>query len=416
MKALVAALAVILVFLTGCQPVPHAVLQVWDTFAEKGQDVAMDGLVTRFMKTYPTIDVYRSVRTFDQIRATFPEALTSEDAPDVFTYDNGPSYAARLAKANLLLPLDEAYVTMGWNDRLLPWTKERTVFAGTTYGIGNEIEYLGVFYNKALFAKLGAKPPTTYQEFLHVCEVAKAAGYTALEFADGPKWPAYHQFSVLANGVLGCSTLEGLLSGKQSWDQPAVAEVIDLAFVRPQRARYFPADAVTASYEKGTAVFAQGRAAMFVTGTWIISELKSSVKDFDVGFFPFPSVEGKPAVLAGGLGSGYYISARTKVAEQAKLFLDFLFSAENGRVWLEDMDINPPLAVDTDRLNLSPLLKEALKTSKSVATGYNIDVLAGPEFNKVQAEGFAAVLMGTVSPETQARNLQAAWAKDQAGL
>ena len=41
--------------------------------------------------------------------------------------------------------------------------------------------------------------------------------------------------------------------------------------------------------------------------------------------------------------------------------------------------------------------------------GYNVDVLAPPEFNDAMQNGFQAILAGDKTPEQQAADLQAAW-------
>ena len=41
--------------------------------------------------------------------------------------------------------------------------------------------------------------------------------------------------------------------------------------------------------------------------------------------------------------------------------------------------------------------------------GYNVDVLAPPEFNDMMQNGFQAILAGDKTPEQQAADLQAAW-------
>ena len=41
--------------------------------------------------------------------------------------------------------------------------------------------------------------------------------------------------------------------------------------------------------------------------------------------------------------------------------------------------------------------------------GYNVDVLAPPEFNDMMPNGFQAILAGDKTAEQQAADLQAAW-------
>ncbi|MCD6033863.1 MAG: hypothetical protein K0S78_6049, partial [Thermomicrobiales bacterium] len=44
-----------------------------------------------------------------------------------------------------------------------------------------------------------------------------------------------------------------------------------------------------------------------------------------------------------------------------------------------------------------------------VQFGYNVDVLAPPEFNEMMLSGFQAILVGDKTPEQQATDLEAAW-------
>ena len=46
--------------------------------------------------------------------------------------------------------------------------------------------------------------------------------------------------------------------------------------------------------------------------------------------------------------------------------------------------------------------------------GYNVDVLAPPEFNDMMLNGFQAILAGDKTPEQQAADLQAAWEEGMA--
>ena len=90
-----------------------------------------------------------------------------------------------------------------------------------------------------------------------------------------------------------------------------------------------------------------------------------------------------------------------------------MFSEEGGKIWLEDMSIIPSFAVPTTDLNLTPLMKFAVNAVTTVPLGYNIDVLAGDNFNTAQGDGYQAVLLGLKTPEQLAEELQAAWLADK---
>ena len=389
------------------------VLRVWDTFTEEGQSAGMDKMIEQFQATHPNIKIQRDAQTIDDLRPVVQTALGAGNGPDIIYYDSGPGYAGVLADAGLLLPLDDAYAEKGWTDRIYGWTKDRVTFDGKTYGIGNELEFIGVYYNKNIFTELGVSEPTTYEEFLQICDKAEAAGYTPIAFADGPKWPAYHQFSIMANNIAGQEKLDSILFGDGSWNDPDIVKAIKTFFVDMNQAGYFLKDTTAITYEDGNAVFYNGQAAMDITGTWLLSEMSNNATDFEVGFFFFPSIDGKPVMPPGGMGSGYFVNAKTQYPEEAVEFLDFMFSEEGGKIWLEDLSIIPSIAVPTADLNLTPLMKFAVNAVTTVPLGYNIDVLAGDNFNTAQGDGYQAVLLGLKTPEQLAEELQAAWLADK---
>lgn len=388
-------------------------LHVWDTFTEEGQSAGMDKMIAKFQETHPNVEFQRDAQSIDNLRPVVQTALGAENGPDIIYYDTGPGYAGVLSEAGLLLPLDDAYAEKGWNDRIFDWTKERVTFGGKAYGIGNELEFIGVYYNKNIFSELGVSEPKTFEEFIDICDKAKAAGYTPIAFADGPKWPAYHQFSIMANNIAGKEKLDQILYGDGSWNDPDIIEAVQTFFVDLNQAGYFLKDTTAISYEDGNAIFYSGQAAMDITGTWLLSEMSNNAKDFEVGFFFFPSIDGNPVMPPGGMGSGYFVNAKTQYPTEAIEFLDFMFSEEGGKIWLEDLSIIPPITVPTADLNLSPLMKFAVDAVTTVPLGYNIDVLAGDNFNTVQGDGYQAVLLDLKTPQQLVEELQTAWEADK---
>ena len=258
-----------------------------------------------------------------------------------------------------------------------------------------------------IFEELELEVPTTYDEFTAVCDALLAAGYIPIAFADSPGWEAYHQFSIFANNLAGKEMMEEALFGEGRWDDPVFVEAIQLFFVDMNQAGYFIPDTTAVSYDDGNALFYNGLAAMHMTGTWLISDIVENMPDANVGFFFFPSIHGSEVLPPGGLGSIYYISSATAHPDEAIAFLDFLFDPANARVWMEDMNKVPPYAVDPTDFELSELLKFAVQALAEVELGYNIDVLTPASFNQTMLNGFQGVLLGQMTPEEVAAQLQA---------
>ncbi len=154
---------------------------------------------------------------------------------------------------------------------------------------------------------------------------------------------------------------------------------------------------------------------MAPTGTWLVSTIVESVQDFEVGIFPFPSIDGSGIAPPAGVGSGLFVAKNAKEPEGAIAFIDYLQQESTARMLMERLNSIPAFPVNTDGLDVSDLFKLVLEDlseqGQAESFGYNIDVLAPANFNEVMFSGFQEVLNETRSAEEQAQALQAAWAK-----
>jgi raffinose/stachyose/melibiose transport system substrate-binding protein len=381
-------------------------LRVWDTFHAAGMNEGMDQLIAEFEAQNPDIDVVRDVQTPDDLRPIIQTALASGTGPDVFYFGTGPGFAGILADANLLMPLDEAYASQGW-DHIYPWTKDNTTFDGKVYGIGNEIEFYGAYYNKQMFEQLGLKVPQTYEEFLALCEALKQAGKIPIAFANQGGWPAYHLFSVWANNFAGKEKMDELLFDSGSWDDPDIIAAIEEFFVNFRDKGYLIPETNAVAYADAQNLFVAEQAGMHISGTWALNGLLDRNPAFDIGWFFIPSPKGT-TVPPAGLGSGFFVSANTKVPDAAVRYLDFLYDPSHGRTWVETMYVIPPFDVDTTGFNTPATFQEFVGASSQYDMGYNIDVQTPEVFNQAMNNGFQAVLLGQKTPAQQAADLQAA--------
>jgi len=94
-------------------------LHMWDTWSDESQNAGMDEMVGKFQEINPNIEIVREVYRSTDLETLLPTALASDTGPDIMYYDSGPGYAGILAKAGLLLDLDEAYEENGWMERLV---------------------------------------------------------------------------------------------------------------------------------------------------------------------------------------------------------------------------------------------------------------------------------------------------------
>ena len=196
------------------------------------------------------------------------------------------------------------------------------------YGVQIAPWVVGFFYNKDLFAQAGVtEAPTTWTEFMEVCEKLKAAGINAITCDD-----AY--MTLIPNNYLarlvGSDTIKAMSAdaADPAWQSEQVAQAFQaMEALSP----YMSPQTATNKYPAGQQEFALGDAAMYLNASWMPSEVAETAgDDFPWGFFAFPVVEG------GVEGAGYTSVGGVPLAvysespnpEAAKEFLRYVLSKE----------------------------------------------------------------------------------------
>jgi raffinose/stachyose/melibiose transport system substrate-binding protein len=365
--------------------------------------------VNRFEEQHPQYTLEREAIKSDEIRKVIQSRLRSDEPPDVFTYDTGPGFGGVLAEAGLLLPLEDAYQQRGWG--IYEWAKQRATYNGTVYGVPDQVEEIIVYYNKDLMPEV----PKTVDELRQIANELKGQGIIPFAFGNQEQWPAGHLFSIGVSNVLGREGLDDILYANGRWDIPEVEEAINLLFREFVESGYYPEGPNSLGSDGANALFYTGEAAMNPTGTWLVPEIVQTVQDFEVGFFPFPSIEGSGISPPAGLGSGLFVAKKASTPQGAIDFIDYLLEESTSRLAIETLNVIPAQPVNPQGLEVPELFKEVLEdlstTPEAQSFGYNIDVLAPQSFNEVMFNGFQEVLNGTRSPVEQAAALQNAWAR-----
>jgi raffinose/stachyose/melibiose transport system substrate-binding protein len=365
--------------------------------------------VDRFEEQHPKYSVEREAVPIENQRDVIQTRLQSNEPPDVFSYDTGPGFGGVLAEAGLLRSLEEAYKQNNWD--IYDWAKQRVTYNGTLYGVPNLVQEVIVYYNRDLVPEV----PTTVDELRQISDELKGQGKVPLAFGDQEQWPAGHLFSIAASNMLGREGLDNIFYGDGRWDTPEVVAAIDLMFRDFVQSGYYPDGVNALTYDDTNSLFFSGEAAMNPTGTWLVPTIDESVQDFDVGFFPFPSIDGSSTSPPAGLGGGWFVAKNAKDPEGALTWLNYMLEESTARLGIERLNAIPAFPVNTEGLQVSELFKLVLddlsESPQAEAFGYNIDVLAPQNFNEVMFSGFQEVINGSRSPEEQAAALQDAWAE-----
>ncbi|MDO4549284.1 MAG: extracellular solute-binding protein, partial [Clostridia bacterium] len=311
-------------------------------------------------------------------------ALTSGSGPDIVYLDCGPGYMGVMANSGLLMPLDEAAEKYGWGEKLAGWGLEAATYNGTLYGIACEYEMLCCFYNKAIFEQIGATVPTTYDEFLQVCQKAKDAGITAIVLDDMDQWPGFHYESLFMGAFGGPDMLQGIIDKtlEGGFNQPELAAGLD-ALASLVKEGYTTPYPNAISHDDALRDFYSGGGAMYFTGTWACDEMTANMGE-NVGLFILPSANPDiPTTPPVGVGSGMQVSAATQHPDEVFDLLDYMYDGETGaKTWMERSATITPADVDTSDMVIIPLFQQVLDIAENTdAYNKNLDVLMPQNVN-----------------------------------
>jgi multiple sugar transport system substrate-binding protein len=225
----------------------------------------------------------------ETFRTQLPTYLTSANPPDVLTWYAG-SVANHYAEKDLLLDLSDVWRSMG--DYPASLKKLSTDAAGRQVFVPTDYYWWGMFYRKSKFAEWGVAEPTTWDDFLQLCDTLKGKGVAPIGLGAGgdTPWVASAWFDYLDIRINGAPYHRELLAGKHRFDDPEVREV----FTRWKTILpYFDPRGTAIPFQDATTSLLQGRTGMMLIGTFFADAAPKDALD-DIDFFRFPSID--PAV------------------------------------------------------------------------------------------------------------------------
>lgn len=167
-----------------------------------------------------------------------------------------------------------------------------------------------------------------------------------------------------------------------------------------------------------TTFLVNNMAAMMYSGTHMFSQIEAASPDFEIGWFPIPSPDGKMRLVGGGGISGLAISAEAakdpnkKAAAEA--FIKFFFEPENYKVYCEKLSA-VPVTVEEPDMNVSDVLLEVIDATNEadeLAPMWNSrsgNNELPPDFRNFTYKTLIEVLQGTRNIDSACEELNKTW-------
>ena len=306
------------------------IVRFWNGFT--GPDgKTMERMVAQFRTANPDLAVSMQIIPWGTYYDKLTLSLAFGGAPDLFVCHAGrlPEFASFGA----LRPLTDLYAAAGdaaSEAKFAPVPWHATFYKSAQYALPLDVHPQGLYYNTELFERAGivdaagkAKPPVTWNEFLHAAQALTRTGKDGQEWGFVLTWQRTNYMTFLAQfggAILSPDGKQGAMGSPQS--------VAALTRMRDLITRYKVAprpEGIDAWLN-----FRQGKVGMALEGIYMLSGLQEQ-KGLRFAGAPAPHFGEKPGVWGGSHLLALPRGATTEAANAAWRLARFL--SDTSIVW-----------------------------------------------------------------------------------
>lgn len=263
-----------------------------------------------------------------------------------------------------------------------------------------------VYYNKDVFKQAGVEVPTTWEDFLMVCKTLQSKGITPLANGLADEWDILETFflGALPNYVGGATERMKYESGEKKLN--------DANFVKAYQgmkdvAQYCPKGFESVTYNDSQVLFATGKAAMFVDGSWSVGTYTDST--FDWGIFAIPAPRGMETRITFHPDMAITMNTKTAHSAEAKAFLSWLCTPEGAATASKYLPagffpmINASIKIEMPQANEFLALNNGRETDARFVWPVLLDLYAPMN------QAVIKVMKGEITPQQAADSVEAAY-------
>lgn len=212
---------------------------------------------------------------------------------------------------------------------------EYGTYPGRLSALPYSLAAAGVIYNKEIFDEHGLSVPTTWTEFVDICEELQSAEVTPIYATDRDTWTIWQG---LFDYSVGSSVNTGEFFSRMQELGTDVGPDSEVSFEKTlaepmERAKtisnFFNPDHPVRGYADGNLAFGQGGAAMYLQGPWALGEIALVNADLDVGTFALPvSEDPNDREVRVNVDLSLWIPSGAENKDQAADLVEFLMQDE----------------------------------------------------------------------------------------
>ena len=297
---------------------------------------AFEEIEKRFNETHD--DIVLRIESPNEAMTVLKTRLIKEDYPDIIGIGGDINYSNFL-DADLFMDISDFEGVSDIKPSYMQIEKDlEFIPKDGIYALPYVANCAGILYNKDMFEENGWDIPTTWTEFINLCENIRAAGQNPLYLGYKDTWTTLAPWNALAVGLADADICAQVNSGNTTFAE-GYAEVAEktkalLEYAEPNPYAYSYNDACTA--------FARGESAMYPIGSYAVPQILSVNPDMNIDSFTFPANENEADnVLNSGVDLQFSVMKECENKEAAYEVLRFLYDDETIQIYLDNQNSVP---------------------------------------------------------------------------
>ncbi len=304
----------------------------WETYCKQFEaKMEEKGIKVKVNLEMPSSDQYESV---------LQARISGDDAPDLYTLHS--NNIAVYNKAGNLTDLTDQPLT----GKIYENVRNTVSVDGKVLAVPIESQAWGVLYNKDIFDKCGLKAPDTLDDLKNICKVLKDKGYTPFMLAFQEQWVPQLMTALTIGGKVSGEAkdwLERMYKDQASYEE--IKDIFDPIDVILKNGTQRPMEEGS---EAGSADFANGKAAMYVQGTWAAQTIMTTNPDMKMGVFPLPVNNNKDCTLVNlSTSTTLGVYPKSKNLDVALEFANYVLDDKDSSALFKACSFNPLATVHT---------------------------------------------------------------------
>jgi len=390
-------------------------MNLW-TNATTGEGKAFwEATVADFEAANPGVKITIQTVQNEDMDGKLQTALNSGDAPDIFMARGGGKLEAvvKAGQAQEIIVDDATKAAVG-DAALTAFTVD-----GKVYGMPMSILPGGIYYSKDLFKQAGIiGTPSTMADLEADVQKLKDAKIAPIALGAKDAWPAAHWYYFFALRECSQDTLKKAIADKKFDDKCWTKAGDDLAAF--SKTVPFNDGFLTTSAQQGAGssagLLANHQAAMELMGAWdpgVIASLTPDTKPLaDLGWFPFPAIDGgkgEAGAMMGGLDGN---SCSKAAPAECSKFLNFTMQKKYQEDYANAFH-TLPASKDAQGVVTEPALTDVLASyNKAPYVSLWLDTLYGQNVGNALNSGVVDLLAGKGDPAAIVKGVTDAAAKE----